>query len=159
MREVAGIFTHKELLEALQPGDQAADRDTHHDDEQLRAQVIAAANRAKQTQKRIDKAIGFEVIASLLQADLASAAPPARPATLVGLRDDRLYLALDELALDLKLDLADLEAQQGCDYTLTDIAALPADPTRPSWHLGDSVGVSVLRYEETRERFVLTLAH
>ncbi len=169
MREIAGIFTHKELLEAIAPtvapargstvAPTLASTGTLPDDNELREQVIDAANRSRQTQKRLDKAIGFHVIDQLLRADLSlpMADRPARPATLVGIRDDRLYLALDALSIDLKLSIEDLEADQATSYTLTDIAVLADDSARPSWYLGDAVSVSALGFDDEDQRFVLGL--
>jgi len=68
MREIVGIFTHKELLEALNM-ESASDK---IDDQLLRERVIEAANQARQKQRQLDKKIEFAVIQNILGNDLAA---------------------------------------------------------------------------------------
>ncbi len=60
LREVVGIFTHKELIEALHGHQSDSEADT-----QLRTAVIEAANAARQRQRQLDKRPEFDALLSL----------------------------------------------------------------------------------------------
>lgn len=154
MREIVGIFTHKELLEILklQPAQQTSEQD-----DELREAVIESANRAKQTQRKIEKRIEFQVIDKLLRDDLSRESPSRRSGTLMGIRDKRLYVQLDELSLDLKVYLQDLESEHDCAYQLSNVEALPDRQGAPRFRIGDAVTLSTQRWDNTRQRFVLNL--
>lgn len=158
MREVVGVFTHKELLEALGAGDGAGRNAGSVDDAALRAAVIDAANAARARQKALDKRVGFAVIADLLCADLGREPRPARAGTVLGLRGERLYVGLDDPGIDLKVDTGDLERRHGTPYRVVGgIEAVPDDPRRPRFVLGDTVTLRAAGYEAARERFRLDL--
>ncbi len=99
MREMVGIFTHKETLELLAgtPPDPA--------DEPLQAAVIASAEAAQARQGRLTKGSNACVLDALFGPDLAlpEAERPARPGTLLGLAADRAYVVLDSPPLEVKL--------------------------------------------------------
>ena len=147
MREIVGVFTHRELLAALEGGGVA--------DASLRDAVIDAANAAKRRQKALDKAIGLAVIADLLNADLARDPVPARVGVVLGLRSGHLYVGLDDLALDVKVYAADLERRHGTPYTLEGLRATPADPARPVFAIGDAVSVRAAGFDAESGRFSL----
>ncbi len=153
MREIVGVFTHKELLEAmgLQPpcGAEA--------DVALRSQVIEAANAAKRRQKRIDKEIALLAIDQLLGHDVASPehVRPRRAATVVGLRPSRVYLALDDVGIDLKIYVEDLAARHGCGFDLDGAVLRPVGGEGPRFRIGDGVSVTTLGYDASGRRYVL----
>lgn len=125
MREIVGIFTHKEALEELgmlPPSDRAAD-------EALREQVIDAANRAHKRQRQLTKACNQLVLDTLLERELKMAqlgvktgptadaqpsvggvAPQARwrTGTLLGMTATKLYVRLDAPPIEVKIYLRDL---------------------------------------------------
>lgn len=153
MREVAGIFTHKELLEAqgaLAPQPRAAD-------EQLREQVIAVANEAKRTQRKLEKSFQLIVVEQFLRDDLAlpPAQRPLRAAVVMGMRGSRIYLAVEGFALDLKVYAADLERRWDCRYRVEDNRATPDTDAAPTLTIGDAVRLRTARWDESRARFVL----
>lgn len=153
MREIVGIFTHKELLEALgavTPTDAAVDT-------QIRASIIEAANSAKQRQKQIGKAIEFAVIDDYLQRDLDKPEPVTHSGTVMGFRSGKIYVAIDDLAVDLKVYLDDLSEQYNTDYSLQDACASPADSQRPLFVLGDAVEISARAFDPEKRRFQLNL--
>ena len=155
MREVVGIFTHKELLEALKierPQSRAADL-------ALQAQVIAISNRAKLQQKRLDKEFQLLVIERFLNADLGLALEkrPKRRGTLVGMDKRRVYVAVDGFALDLKVYKEDLEFAWGCTYHLGTTVARPGNATASVLRTGDAVNLRTLDWNAERRRFVLEL--
>ncbi len=153
MREIAGVFSHKELLEAQgQLAPQAVDQDEH-----LREQVIAAANNAKKIQRRLEKDFQLRIIEQYLHDDLRLelALRPVREATVMGMRGSRIYLAVDGFAIDLKIYAPDLEQHFGCKYSVGETAALADDPRAPQLRIGDAVKVRTGRWDAGRSRFVL----
>ncbi|MGQ7845637.1 RNB domain-containing ribonuclease [Granulosicoccus sp. 3-233] len=153
MREVVGIFTHKELLEAL--GGHSYDKDVDTD---LRDAVIESANHSRQVQRKLEKTIEFATLFSVFSNELTLAEPPEHAGTIMGLRGDRLYVSLEDLAMDVKVYREDIEQQFGTDYEMGDIAATPSNRQCPEWVLGDAVQLRVRSYDEGRKRFRFTLA-
>ncbi|MGB0865459.1 MAG: ribonuclease catalytic domain-containing protein [Granulosicoccaceae bacterium] len=155
MREIAGIFTHKELLEAqgvLTPQPRA-------NDEQLRQQVISVANQAKRTQRKLEKSFQLKIVEQFLNHDLElpELQRPVRQATVMGMRGTRIYLAVEGFALDLKIYAADLERRWNCKYTVTDTRATPDDEAAPALAIGDSVQLRTARWDDRRSRFILDI--
>jgi ribonuclease R len=111
MREVVGVFCHKEALERL-TGRRARSRT---EDEQLREQVIEAANRAKDTQRRLDRDIDLLALDALFGPELRlpEASRPIRRATVMGFSSSRIYLLLDEPEIDVRVMLRDLGRELG----------------------------------------------
>jgi len=160
MREIVGIFTHKELLEAMQArvsmySNEAAD---FQNDDALREKIIAVANHSRQTQKQINKRIEFIALRSVLGADLELASPPKRDGIIMGFKKDRIYVAVDAIAVDLKVSTGDLEEYTGTQYELTDLGAVPVNEQAPHWRLGDAVKVSTLGFDANKNRFKLGLS-
>lgn len=156
MREVVGVFSHKELLEGLglvapQPRDE---------DLATREAVIAASNEARRRQAEVDKAVDLMVLDQLLGDDLALE-PDARPwrvGTVVGVRATRVYVALDGCAVDLKVYVEDIESLYGARYRDDRRAALVPDlPRAPVFVMGDAVEARVLAWDDRRARFVMAL--
>jgi len=167
MREIVGIFTHKELLEALGvvPGGytvsnsttNTADASSVQNDKALREAIIAIANQSRQTQKQINKAVEFFALQSVLEADLLSNPRPERHAIVMGFRRDRLYLSCDAIAVDLKVAKSDIEIQYDTTYEFSDFAALPQSDDAPILQLGDSVAISTHAFNEKTRRYQLRL--
>jgi len=151
MREIVGIYTHHELLEALQP-DQPANIN-----EALPEAIIDSANRSRQRQRQIEKRIEYEVLQRILNRDLANATRPVRPATIVGLSKTRIYVRTDNLLIDLKVYRQDLEKQYATTYLFSDVQAKPDISEKPIWSLGDGVNLTVAERDTQTGRFVLHL--
>ncbi len=145
MREIVGIFTHKELLEAL-------GAEPPMQDNQLRDNIIEIANQSRQTQKQISKAIEFVALQSLLEKqDLT------HTGIIMGFRGDKIYVACDNIACDLKVKQHDLQAQYSCQYEFSDLKAVPANNDAPTFMLGDEVSVKPNGYNAQTRRFTLLL--
>ena len=157
MREIVGIFTHKELLEALEL-EPPRDRD---EDLALRDRIIRAANEAKRVQRRLDKELELMVIEQLLRDDLAlpPSGRPLRRGTIMGMQHKRVFVALDEFAIDLKIYVEDLSARYHCSYTMEPGALIPIGgseaATAPTLRVGDAVDVRTLEWDPGRRRFLL----
>ncbi len=156
MREIVGVFTHKELLEAA--GLEAPQNRSH--DEALRNRVIEQANEGRKLQRKIEKEFRLLALNDFLRDDLALASGqrPWRSAILVGIRRSRLYLHIDGLAMDVKVYLDDLEQHTGTRYTIDGITVLNPDNTADRIRLGDRVALQILRWDAERRRFVFGVA-
>jgi ribonuclease R len=154
MREIVGVFTHKEALEAL--GGAAAAPPTAGD-VVLREQVIDAANRARALQRQLTKDADLLALDLLLSPDLARPRPQrvVRRGTVLGLERHRLRVQLDRPTVDLKVDVADLSRSFGCGFRLDDtgVAMEPEDPQAPTYHLGDEVVLVTAGRDPDRNRW------
>ncbi len=150
MREVVGVFTHKEALEALAGADAAAPDVA---DVELRERVVVAANRARERQRSLTKRANRAILDRVFGADLAAAdGPPARRGTVLGVTARRLYVGLDEPPVEVKVELG----RDGGGWTVdeNEVHATPPpgsglDPIR----LGDRVEVAVVGLDRDRDRW------
>lgn len=147
MREIVGIFTHKEAVELLEgrKGDGARDL-------MLREQVIESGNRSKALQRTIEKRAHKLVLDQLFHRDLALPAEqrPRRAGTLMGLDNRRLYVQLDNPPADIKVYLDHLEVvseRKGSpSQIITDFAIVFADETRLM--VAEPIALRVNGYDE-----------
>lgn len=158
MREVVGIFTHKEGLERLglaKPSDSEDDRD-------LRERAIQVANDSKRKQSALTKEANGLAIDQLLKDDLQLplAARPLRAGTVFGLRSSRLYVALDTFPIELKVYRDDLERLHNTRYRAHgEVAMLPTEGEGPSFRLGDGVVLRTLAHDPERRRWSFEATH
>jgi ribonuclease R len=153
MREVVGVFLHKELVELLSGVPQAASSV----DEALRARVVEAGNEARTRQRRVNDLVNRLVIDRILGDD-AGRGGPARPGTVMGITSSRIHVELDDPGLDVKVYLRDLGAFLGGAW-------LEVDPTGAVLRrkegggvvarLGDRVDVIVMNRDTKRDRWRL----
>ena len=160
MREIVGIFTHKELLEALN-GSSFDAQTANQADEALREQVIQAANQARQRQRQLDKKIELATLLGVFKSDLEADVTRWHSGTIMGMRSNRLYVSLDELALNIKVYVEDLESQWACSYELDNASARPLAPVAnnaaPQWLLGDGVKVHISSFDASRQKLVFNM--
>jgi len=154
MREVVGVFTHKEALEALGG---AATAPPTAADIALRERVIVSANRARARQRQLTKEANLLALDLLLRPDLARprSERPARRGTVLGLERHRLRVQLDRPTVDLKVDVGDLGRRFGCAFRLDDAGAAmePEDPHAPTFHLGDELALVTAERDPHRDRW------
>ncbi len=158
MREMAGIFTHKETLEALklQPPAESSQ------DQLLQDSIVAAANAAKKIQKELDQEFHLMAIDSYLHRDLSLpvSARPVRGATIMGMRSGKIYASVDGFGADLKIYLDDLGRQFNCTYKTTDVSARAdtdnSDKSAPVFNIGDRINLRLEHYDSGNRRFVLS---
>ncbi len=143
MREMVGVFLHRELLEA---------RAGHgHANRELRSHVVAQANAAKTLQRTV-RHEGNRLVLEQLFRD-AKADQKNLQGTLMGAQGSKAYVRLDEPPIDVKVYLK-LGSRQ-LTPTRSGIALL--EDEQAVFRLGDEVGVRVLHKDETRDRWVLEL--
>ncbi len=146
MREIVGVYVHKEAWEALRrataaPGDDA-----------LRERVIEAANRAKERQRSLTHGANLLVLDRMFARDAAQprADRPVRRGTVMGVADRRLYVRLDEPAVDVKV-------YGDAFRSGSPIASVTAGGRTIGCALGDTVGVRLAQHDEARRRWLLEL--
>lgn len=149
MREVVGVFLHKEMFEGLHG--QGRPRDA---DEALRQRVIEAANRAKMLQSSVSRAADRLVIDDLFARDLdqPAKARAVHAGTVMGMRKGRVYVRLDTPPLDVKVYCDRLQQPLEED----EHGAVVSRGNRVVARLGDAVGVRVI-HRDRDGRWVLDL--
>ncbi len=150
MREVVGIFTHKEAFEKLDP---ARNQPSPEEDRQTREAVIEAAHASKSLQRNITKKVQKLAIDALLRRDLTQdhAQRPKRTGTVCGLRSSRIYVALDNPPMEIKAYVKHLERALNTTYKLADhnTRLVPSDPTKaPELKVGDALTLVTERYSD-----------
>ncbi|MFO0600813.1 MAG: RNB domain-containing ribonuclease [Myxococcaceae bacterium] len=105
MREMVGVFLHKEAMEFL-----TGQHPTVEEDEKLRAEVVVVANRARATQRRVQDLANELVMNRLFQPELGKPreARTRFTGTVMGLTSNKVHVRLDVPPLDVKLYLFDL---------------------------------------------------
>ena len=158
MREIVGIFLHKELLEKTglqEPLASAAD------DEDLRDAIILAANQAKDLQTQLTKAANKLVLDQLFAADvqLPQAQRPQRTGTVIGLNRDKLYILLDDPEIEVKLHIPALAARWKCALALDDgqISLLRNHDHSIVASLGDGISITVADKDTVKDRWLFDL--
>ncbi len=113
MREIVGVFAHKEAWEKL--GGHRAAPEGWDDDERLREQVVAAANDARQTQRELDREVNRRVLDQLFEDDLGKSFDrrPRRRGTVMGVSRSKVHVALDDPPIDVKVYIDYLRRQLG----------------------------------------------
>lgn len=153
MREIAGIFTHKELLEALQL-EPASDTST---DEQLQQTIVNEANAAKRQQKELDNEFHLKAIDSYFHDDLSlpQTDRPVRSAVIMGMRGGRMYAAVHGFGTDVKVYLDDLGQHFNTRYQVDGVRVVPQQSGAPVFKIGDRINLQLQRYDAGNRRFVL----
>lgn len=149
MREIVGVFTHKELLELLGLAERS---DAEEGDDELRELVIASGNRAKHLQSRLTKSTNELVLDAMFTEELAMPhdSRPVHRGTVMGLRQHKLYVLFDDPPVEIKLYTFDLGTRAQIDPL--EIALV--EGTSAAICLGDRVDVRIRAYESRRKRWV-----
>jgi len=130
MREIVGVFTHKEAIEKLtgRASDAARDLD-------LQSRVLDSGNRAKALQKRLTKEVYRIALDRFFEADLA--ARPERRGTAMGISPTKIYVELDDPPIEVKI------------YR---------DGSEPSVSIGDAVAIRVDGHDQKTGRWRFALS-
>lgn len=111
MREVVGVFLHKEMLElvgAQTYGDDAVDL-------ALREEVVVSANRAREMQRKLNDKVNRAAMDDFFRPELA-VAPGSRKrhrGTVMGITPSKVHVELDEVGMDVKLYVRDIGKLMG----------------------------------------------
>lgn len=156
MRELVGVFVHKEALEALAGAPPPA-LEGALPDEELRQRVIASANRARQLQKVLDREVNRLVLDQLLGEDLARG-EVERTGTVMGITRAKVHVRLDQPPVDLKLYVRHLQRQRGAELRVDEAGVgLASADGQVLVRVGDEVRVSVTGADEERDRWEISL--
>ncbi len=154
MREIVGIFTHKEAWEKLE-GPAA-----HHDhaaDEALREAVIEAGNRSKKIQRRITREAHKLAMDQSFERELEMDYKdrPVHVGTVLGVRPSRLYVQLDNPPMEVKVYHDDIGDQDGTEPEVDKARVVVSRKNGQNISLGDEVRLKVGRYDGKRRRWCL----
>lgn len=154
MREIVGIFTHQEAIDAIDTTDMVQmDLEANA---QLRMRVINAANRARSIQREMDKNINSYAISRVISHDYTHplAKRPIRHGTILGMKPNALYVRLDMPPIELKVYVKDMNDENG-DIWQIDIEknSLSNADNSKIWHTGDPIGLRVSSYQEEKNKW------
>ncbi len=154
MREMVGVFLHKEAVELL-----TGVHPSVEEDEVLRAEVVKVANRARQTQRKVQDLSNEVVIDKLFTPELAKpkADRTVFRGTIMGLTQSKVHVRLDSPPLDLKLTLYDLgKALGGAWLEVADEGASMKKKggKEPVFLLGQIIDLKLERRDEPNRRWI-----
>lgn len=163
MREVVGVFVHKEMveLEGLRGGRVAPPPvEAREVDEALRERVVDAANRAKDTQRKVNDLVNRHVIDRLFHDDLRVpvATRPRRLGTVMGITQSKVHVALDAPPIDVKLYIRDVGRSRAGAWLEARHEGVELFDTKAGetvLRLGDPVEIFVERRDDAQDRWVL----
>lgn len=150
MREIVGVFLHRELLQAL--GMEPTD------DEALRDRVVERANYARQLQKRITNASNLLILDQIFGEQLGAKTGTHLEATIVGLAPKKIHVTLAEPPVDAKVLLADVRADWQTELRVSEDLCAVVSGDQLLWRLGDRVRLLVLGHDVARQHWRLSIA-
>ncbi len=158
MREIVGVFLHKEAIEKLQGS--ALDKAAQKRDEALREAIVSVANSSKALQKRITKEANELVLDQLFAEDLKLPVEqrPVRLGTIMGLTPSKAHVQLDAPNIEVKLYTKHQSQLLNEEVRMSrDGVQLHANNGRPLCCLGDGVHVRLRDRDNSSRRWVLEL--
>jgi ribonuclease R len=152
MREIVGVFIHKEALEKLgllSPAPAARD-------EELRMRVIESGNRSKALQDAIGKEVVKCAADRLFRKELAVPAKDRTRycSTILGVQATRMYVRLDSPPLELKVYAEDLAGYLKRPLDFRKSCLVCAKTGEPLFRPGDKLDLCVDQYRADRWRLV-----
>ncbi len=154
MREMVGVFVHKELLEMLEF--EIATQSSI--DSGLQQTIIEQSNLSRKRQKKLQQEARLLAIRQYFHDDLVLefTERPNRSGTIMGMRGGKIYIAIDGFGADVKMYTDDLGEHFGCRYKVEGVRAVPQndDGGAPTLTSGDRLTIKTLRYDDKRSRFV-----
>ena len=153
MREIVGVFTHKEAIEAEFDVDSPLTREANA---LLRTQVIQSATKAKSVQRNIDKAVDSCAIAHIISHDydVELEKRPLRRGTILGMKPSAIYVRLDMPPIELKVYIKDMVEATGQNWTLSeDKNVLTNEDGTLRYVVGDSIDLRVSSFEPVKKKW------
>jgi hypothetical protein len=158
MREIVGVFLHKELMEKIVGCDLSC---SEEQDEMLRQQIILAANRSKGIQRQITNEANLLVLDQVFTAEFESAAghAPLHKGTVIGLGRDKLYILLDDISIEIKLYIRPLERLWKLPLAIDQdqLSLVNSENQKHIISLGDEVEVFVADKDQAGHRWIFTI--
>ena len=154
MREIVGVFLHKEAFEKL--GEQSPTEG----DIELRARIVERANEAKALQKRITKEANRLVLDELFESDRRHPRTQRvwRSGTVMGITRSKAHVMLDDPAIEVKIYTSHLERQLGGPIQVSnDATQLEKRDGSALCRIGDEVRVQV-HERDRRKRWIINVA-
>lgn len=159
MREMVGVYTHKEALEklgAIEPRFWPS-----LDPKENQALVVELANRTRKLQNLIEKQADHLVLDQYLQEDLRTPLQQRRlwRGTILGLTPTKVYVQMQTPPFEVKLYLRDLAERFESQLVLDHAGAVArsSDPAAlPHLRLGDEIRLKLDRYDVGLRRYVFT---
>ncbi len=158
MREIVGVFLHKELLEKMCGIDA---NHTEQQDEILRDQVMLAANRAKDIQRQLTNEANLLVLDQICSADLEQpkSKRPVRKGTVIGLGRDKLYILLDDISIEIKLYIRPLEVLWGKKLYIDQkqLSLYVKGEQQLLVSLGDEIEIVVVEMDQDHHQWIFSI--
>jgi ribonuclease R len=164
MRELVGVFVHHEMIDWLTKSGGA--------DVELRAEVVEAANRSKDTQRQANSLVTALFFEAFFAPDVAvGGTPRSHMGTVMGITQNKVHVELDDPQLDIKVYFKDLGATHGWLWASPDETSLLRSDVRPATsaegaspdasgqvlvRVGDAVALQVKGYDAERKRWHFT---
>lgn len=152
MREIVGVFVHKELVELM--------AGKTHGDEALRTRVVEAANRSKDVQRSVNDRVNRLVLDAMFERDASvpRAERPRRRGTVMGITSGKVHVQLDDPGVDVKLYVRDIGRK--LDGAWLNVEGGGTALTRREGggvvlRLGDEIDVLVDSRDASQDRWVL----
>lgn len=160
MREVVGIFLHRQMQQVL-AGDTSADPA----DVALRERVIEAANRARDVQRRVNDLVERLALDRLFERELGKPVAERRRfvGTVMGVTGAKIFVSFDDPGVDAKIYSFDLGKALGGAWLELDASGAilrvqkggALAPGTTVVRVGDEVRVYVAGRDGARDRWVL----
>lgn len=154
MREIVGVYLHGEAQERL--GGPISGPTEHSLAEQLRDEVIAAAERAANHQKALDREANRIVLDQIMRRDCEQGGQE-REGTVMGMTRRKLHVRLQSPPLDIKVYLHHLEAQRGGRLYVDPTQVQLLDGKEPVLTLGDQVWIQAMGEDKDADRWIFHL--
>ncbi len=154
MREIIGIFIHKELMEKL---GFIKEEFSHEEDERARESVIKSGNRSKDMQKNLDKSVRKLVVDQVFNGEISKASEKRTvyTGTILGIKQSRLYVRLHEVPVEIKVYVEELERHYKVKFVYTGNSVfLESDDNKIRFSTGSMIKLKVHSYNE-RGKWIL----
>ena len=153
MREIVGVFTHKEAIEAEFDTPLTLSKE---ENAEVRMRVIEASNHARRVQGDIDKAIDSCAIAHVVSHDydVEESQRPLRQGIILGMKSSALYVRLDMPPIELKVYIKDMVDKTGMAWHLNDdMTILTREDGGVVYRVGDSIQLRVSAFEPQKKKW------
>lgn len=153
MREIVGVFTHKEAIDAEFERERATSRDEMR---AIRERVIKASNSARNVQREVDKAVDSCAIAHVVSHDydFEVSKRPHRRGTILGMKPSALYVRLDMPPIELKVYVKDIVESTGMNWRTNEAqTVIEREDGKTRYAVGDSIEVMVSSFEAEKKKW------